>query len=651
MSITSIPAGIEAELGGHLANQGATFRIWAPNAREVYLIWGNQDRAQRPTTEWQLERQGEHFVGFVAPAQDGDLYRYWIVGPDGEGPKRDPHARELEWRGYPNCDGILRDPTAYPWASSDRYRRPKPHELVLYQLHVGTFFYQDSAGNDLRRTQVGRFLDVLDRFEHLRQLNISGVQLLPIVEWQTSRSLGYNGTDLFSPEMDHFVPKNELGRYVDLLNRLRAEAGAPALAPALLESGVNQLKALIDLFHLYDIAVFFDVVYNHAGGNFDDQSIRLIDYHATRSNPHGPYFQNAGWAGGIVFDYEAQGVRRFLIENAVAMSEEYQIDGIRYDEVTVIDDHGGWQFCQELTNTLSQRVPDVINVAEYWRGDKSWVIRETASGGAGFDAVWLDTLRDAIRGAIAAASRGAHAWVNMSSLRSALFPTYGEDKHWAAVNYIENHDLHKAGNDDRQPRIARLADGSNSRSWYGRSRSRVANALLLTAPGIPMIFMGQEILEDKYWSDNPSYHQDTLVWWDGLSRQQEMQEHLRFMQDLIKLRRTRPGLTGRYSVPFQVHNDDRVLVTLRGTGDGADDIVVVVSLNESVLRDYAVGFPHPGVWHELLNANDYEIDPARRAGSAGVSIEASSPAMHSMPASARIVIPANGVLIFGRKPR
>jgi 1,4-alpha-glucan branching enzyme len=329
MSITSIPAGIEAELGGHLANQGATFRIWAPNAREVYLIWGNQDRAQRPTTEWQLERQGEHFVGFVAPAQDGDLYRYWIVGPDGEGPKRDPHARELEWRGYPNCDGILRDPTAYPWASSDRYRRPKPHELVLYQLHVGTFFYQDSAGNDLRRTQVGRFLDVLDRFEHLRQLNISGVQLLPIVEWQTSRSLGYNGTDLFSPEMDHFVPKNELGRYVDLLNRLRAEAGAPALAPALLESGVNQLKALIDLFHLYDIAVFFDVVYNHAGGNFDDQSIRLIDYHATRSNPHGPYFQNAGWAGGIVFDYEAQGVRRFLIENAVAMSEEYQSDGHR----------------------------------------------------------------------------------------------------------------------------------------------------------------------------------------------------------------------------------------------------------------------------------------------------------------------------------
>jgi 1,4-alpha-glucan branching enzyme len=651
MGITSIPAGIEVKWGGHLVDPGATFRIWAPNAREVYLIWGNPDGAERPAAEWRLEQQGEHFVGFVTPAQDGDYYRYWIVGPDGEGPKRDPWARELEWQGYPDCDCILRDPTAYPWAPDDRRHRPQPHELVLYQLHVGTFFYQDDAGNDLRRTRVGRFLDVLDRFEHILQLNVNGIQLLPIVEWQTSRSLGYNGTDLFSPEMDHFVPKNELGRYVDLLNRLRAEAGAPALEAALLESGVNQLKALIDLFHLYDIAVFFDVVYNHAGGNFDDQSLRLIDHCATYAKPHGPYFQNAGWAGGVVFDYQSPEVRRFLIENALAMSEEYHIDGIRYDEVTVIDDHGGWRFCQELTDTLSRRAPDLLNVAEFWKGDKSWVIRETGSGGAGFDAVWLDTLRDAIRGAIAAAGRGAHAWVNMSALRSALFPTFGEDKHWATVHYIENHDLHKAGHDDRQPRIARLADGSNSRSWYARGRSRVANALLLTAPGIPMIFMGQEILEDKYWSDNPSYHQGTLVWWSGLSRQPAMREHLRFMQELIKLRRTRPGLTGRYTFPFQVHNNDRVLAILRGTGEGDDDIVVVVSLNESALRDYAVGFPRSGSWNQLLNGDDFEIDPARRADGARASIEANGPAMHAMPASARMVIPANGVLIFGRKPR
>jgi 1,4-alpha-glucan branching enzyme len=648
MSVVTLPSGIEAKLGGHLTDGGASFRLWAPNAREVLLIWGDQDRTQKPGPEWRLQKEGEYFVGFVDGAVDGDMYRYWVVGPEEEGPKRDPHARELEWRGYPDTDCILRDPNSYPWAS-DGYQPPEPQQLVLYQVHVGTFFYQDAAGNDLRRHHVARFLDVLDRFEHIAALNVTGVQFLPIVEWQTSRSLGYNGTDIYSPEMDHFVPVQELGRYAERLTQLRAEAGAPAIDQSVLASGVNQLKALIDLFHLRGIAVFFDVVYNHAGGDFDDQSIYRIDHTGTHDKPHGPYFQNAGWAGGTVFDYERAPVRQFLIENAKAMIEEYHIDGIRYDEVTVIDEHGGWGFCQELTNALSALAPEVVNVAEYWRNDKSWVIRSTDAGGAGFDAVWMDTLRDAIRGAIAAAAKGRHAWVNMSAVRSALWPAFGEDDAWRTVHYIENHDLHKAGHPDRQPRIAKLADALDTRSWYARSRSRVANGLLLTAPGIPMIFMGQEILEDKYWSDNPEYHMNTLVWWEGLKHQEVMRQHLRFMQDLLRLRRRLPALTGRYAIPFQVHNHDRMLAMLRGTGDGADDVVVVASLNEGALHDYAVGFPHGGTWYESLNSDAYEPDPGHTVRGNGDSIEVNGSSMHSMPTSAAITIPPNGVLVFSRK--
>jgi 1,4-alpha-glucan branching enzyme len=69
---------------------------------------------------------------------------------------------------------------------------------------------------------------------------------------------------------------------------------------------------------------------------------------------------------------------------------------------------------------------------------------------------------------------------------------------------------------DRQPRIAALADPSNARSWYARSRAKVATGLLLTAPGVPMIFMGQEFLEDKYWTDWPG-RPELLIWWDGLA--------------------------------------------------------------------------------------------------------------------------------------
>jgi 1,4-alpha-glucan branching enzyme len=414
---------------------------------------------------------------------------------------------------------------------------------------------------------------------------------------------------------------------------------------------VNQLKTLIDLFHLYDIAVLMDVVYNHLGGEFDEQSIRLIDFHATEEKPYGPYFQNAGYAGGLVPDYQSAPVRRFFIENVRAMAEEYRIDGVRYDEVTVIDEHGGWAFCQELTTELDASVPHLLNVAEYWRGDKSWVLRDRSHGGAGFGAVWLDTVRDAIRDAIASAARGRSAFVDMTRVGRELSPTFGDDpgRFWRVVHCIENHDLHKAGNDDRKPRIAALADPSDSRSWYACSRSQVASALLLAAPGIPMIFMGQEILEDKYWSDNPGQYPNTLVWWDGLQQQRPMQEHLRFMRDFLRLRRERPGLSGRYSKAYQLHDIDRVLLLLRGTGNGDDDIVVVASLNESTLRSYEIGLPHSGTWYELLNGNAYDFTTHELVGNGG-SVEASGPPHHGMPASARITIPANGVLVLGRLP-
>ena len=126
MGIVALPSGVEAKLGGHLTSGGASFRFWAPNAREVFLIWGDQDRTHKPGPEWQLQKEGEYFVGFVEGAVDGDLYRYWVVGTEGEGPKRDPHARELEWRGYPDCDCILRDPNSYPWVSAG-YARPESH--------------------------------------------------------------------------------------------------------------------------------------------------------------------------------------------------------------------------------------------------------------------------------------------------------------------------------------------------------------------------------------------------------------------------------------------------------------------------------------------------------------------------------------------
>ena len=114
-----------------------------------------------------------------------------------------------------------------------------------------------------------------------------------------------------------------------------------------------------------------------------------------------------------------------------------------------------------------------------------------------------------------------------------------------------------------------------------RSRARVANGLLLTAPGIPMLFMGQEILEDKYWSDSPDFYADSLIWWDGLAADRRMRDHLRFMQELIRVRRAQRALTRRSHprVPRpQRQPRDRLSSLARGRGD---DVVVVASFSES----------------------------------------------------------------------
>src|SRR2546427_9893826 len=125
---------------------------------------------------------------------------------------------------------------------------------------------------------------------------------------------------------------------------------------------------------------------------------------------------------------------------------------------------------------------------------------------------------------------------------------------WRAVQCVENHDIVYKG---RELRLARLADQSNARSWYARSRSRVATGLLLTAPGIPQLFMGQEFLEDKPWSDNPD--EGLNIFFDGLSAQDaSMRNHLRFTRDLIALRRRLPGLNGEGVHACVRHNFDRV---------------------------------------------------------------------------------------------
>jgi 1,4-alpha-glucan branching enzyme len=423
------------------------------------------------------------------------------------------------------------------------------------------------------------------------------------------------------------------------------------LTAAQLAGQIKQLKTLIDLAHLHGIADITHVVYNHAGGGFDDQSIHFFDRPNSTDNNDSIYFLRDGHAGGLVFAFWKKEVQQFLIDNAKLFLNEYHVDGLRYDQVTVMDDHGGWFFCQDLSDTLTFVKPSAVQIAEYW-GTERWKGVVDRPHGMGFDAGYSDGLRDKLRGVIAQAAGGSSASVNLDPLRDALYPFFGFPAAWKVFQCIENHDLidnNHSGN-DRQPRIAALADATNTRSWYARSRSRVATGLLLTAPGVPMIFMGQEFLEDKHWTDDPDAAH-LMIWWAGLEgADKHMSDHHRFTRDLMWLRRKQPALRGEALNVFHVDNGSRVIAFHRWIEGVGRDVVVVASLNENTFYDhsYRLGFPGAGHWHEVFNSDIYDhfFNPVAQGNPGGVT--ADGPGMHALPASAGITLPANSLLVFAR---
>ncbi|HEX4975647.1 MAG TPA: alpha-amylase family glycosyl hydrolase, partial [Pseudomonadales bacterium] len=551
---------------------------------------------------------------------------------------------------YPDCDCVVRDSQSYPWHDQN-YLTPAFNDLVIYQFHIGRFYAVDENGNDARTQRVGKFLDIIGRIDYLKKLGINAIEPLPIVEFQGPYSLGYNGTDIFSPEMDYAVETAELAPYLKQINAMLAEKGCAPLMPHQLEGQINQLKAMIDLCHLSGIAVILDVVYNHAGGFGDDQqSIYFFDRAFTGNNNDSQYFSDRGHAGGLVFAYWKQEVRQFLIDNAALFLLEYHVDGFRYDQVTVIDDEGGangWLFLQDLTNTLRFINPKAIHIAEYWRDEPSWVLRETSQGGAGFDAVWHAGLRNAVRNVLQQAQQGQTTALPLNTVRDALYRPPYFSAAWRAVQHLENHDLQREENsNDRQPRIAALADASNARSWYARSRARVANGILLTSPGIPMLFMGQEFLEDKYWSDGPN--PNALLWWDGLEKDTHMNNHLRFMQDLLQLRQQHPALRADNIHVFYAHEQDRIIAWHRWLEGRGEDVIIIVSLNENTFENYQLGMPQGGLWREIFNSDVYDHYPNPQVAGNKGCVNADQTALHTLPCSATFVIPANAVLIFAK---
>ena len=411
---------------------------------------------------------GGYWTGFQAGAADGDSYRFWVTGTGTSGNKRDPYAAELGPAcAFPDCFGILRPTSEYPWHDAG-FRTPDFSDIVIYQAHIGTYAITTPGVSS-------NFLDVAGKVPYLAALGINMLQPLPMDEQEANPGMGYGGADLFSPDFPYVAGAAALPGYLAAINGLFTAKGLPPLKLADITSAPAQLKVLVDLCHVYGIAVAFDVVYNHAGGfnvngALDDNCLYYFDrVPDVGNNNDSLYFTNQDrGTGGLAFAMWNQDVCRLLQDNAQYYIDEFHADGLRYDEISILlstNQANGWAFCRALTTQLRAAQPRFLQNAEFWPGEfpdiptsVQPILQPADQGGAGFDVVQHDALRSALRGAIGAASCGASAAVSMSAIAAVLYPP-GLDHAWRAVTCVENHDLVMAG---RNPRIPVLADPSRS---------------------------------------------------------------------------------------------------------------------------------------------------------------------------------------------
>jgi 1,4-alpha-glucan branching enzyme len=300
---------------------------------------------------------------------------------------------------------------------------------------------------------------------------------------------------------------------------------------------------------------------------------------------------------------------------------------------------------------LHHHRPNALVHAEYWNVNP-WVVKETEEGGAGFHTTMTDGPRITLRAVLAAASFPGNHALPMTQLAGQLGLDYLRAR-WRGVNSLENHDLVMQPKDDkdqgRMERIARVADPSNPRSWHARSRSRVAMGILLTMPGIPMLFMGQEFLEDKQWSDDVNGHRELLLYWAGLDGPDPaMRDFLRFTRELIRLRWQFPALRGEGYATVHVHDENRVLAFQRWVPGEGGDVLLVVSLANETKHGYEIGFPFGGRWREVFNSDVYDQWVNPNAQGNGGWVDAFGPPRHGLPTSAPLTIPANSLLVFAR---
>ncbi len=420
----------ERPLGATPLGVGRTrFRVWAPHANDVGLRLRGEDVP--------MQDEGGGVLSLEGPAGHGDDYAYVLDGSV----LPDPCSR-WQPKGLRGPSRVV-DPARFAW-TDERWHGVPLAELVLYELHVGTF------------SEAGTFAGAIPHLRALRELGVTAIELMPVAAMPGERGWGYDG-------VYHWAVHEPYG-------------------------GPQGLASLVDAAHGEGLAVFLDVVYNHVGASGD-----------TALTAFGPYFTDryaTPWGEAVNFDGEGcEAVREWVLQGAHGLVRDFHLDGLRLDAIHAIYDSGARPLLAELGRRVRRARPSALVIAESGLNDPQ-VIRPAEVGGLGLDAAWADDFHHALRTLLTDEHEGYYAeFGELEHLGKAMirphvhdgtFSTFRGRRHGAPANdrpveqfvvFAQNHD--QVGNrafGDRLPHQAR----------------RLAAFATLLSPFTPMLFMGEE---------------------------------------------------------------------------------------------------------------------------------------------------------------
>jgi maltooligosyltrehalose trehalohydrolase len=554
------------DLGANFTPKGVRFRVWAPRASSLSLrvVGESNDLPMIP------EEKG-FYILFVKGLGPGARYFYVL---EGEYTRPDPVSR-FQPEGVHGPSEVI-DPNTFPWEDHD-WQGMSLEEMIVYELHTGTF------------TREGSFEAIIPSLDYLKNdLGVTTIELMPVAQFPGERNWGYDGTYLYAPQNSYGGPKG--------------------------------LKTLIQVCHQKGLAVILDVVYNHLGpeGNY------LANY--------GPYFTDrykTPWGSAINFDGpESDEVRNFIIDNALYWVTEYHVDGLRIDAIHGIFDFSAQHILYDIREAVHQHAKKL--------GRPVWVIAESdlndvraidspKKGGYGLDAQWNDDFHHCLH-TLLTGERGGYyedfgeikhmvKALRQGFVYSGQYSPYRRRRHGSSSKHLppskfvvfsQNHD--QVGNRAKGDRLSTLVPFE---------ALKLAAAIVLLSPNIPLLFMGEEYGEEAPFQYFVSHSDQELIeavrrgrkeefsafQWEGTlpDPQDEMtflrskmdldlrhnEKHhtlLEFYRTLIQLRKETPPLSSldKRGIKVEAFERDKAILMKRQCGE--DQVIGVFNFSDKPVR-------------------------------------------------------------------